>query len=877
MVLKKVNRRKLIVSDGQILCSPSADEIAAIKNKLTFDNPAYRNAIRFSRYSRVAVPPSLMYYEQGRYDEESCIKVPIGFDVSSVVSDKLEVIDNRVYSKVDHAPFVLTLREDQEKAAENYLSFKDSLPPRNIIQLPTGKGKSILGLYIASQLSCKTLIVVHKDDLVEGWRKDIVLAFDNKVHAGLIKAKSREVGHFITIATVQTLNRLSAEELNKLYDTFGFVIQDEMHHCVLGDSLILKQDGGVVPITSIKKNDSVYGGTVNTPFNILSKVYRMSYKHGMIEGSADHLSFCLDKRKYFNKHTRQCDFTNAEFEVKHLSEIDDNYVIPVLRKAPHTVRNSVSPEEASFVAMIMCDGHLDKDGNRVKVNVSKDKAFYRTVFEKFVPDCKSSYDCRGNLTVWSTDKHLKSFLETVWGIPRGKKSNTIRVPDFLYYSPLKTIKAFIETCFSCEGDLNYSNGNYRMCLNTCSKSFAQGLSLLLKKFGIVTNFQVISRSGKHNTVYRISCSGAMFNEFMNTFTLIPRKTTLKRNSGEMNHNRVFGDYIMSDVKKVESLGYSDVVYDFEVPESHSFIANGTLTHNCPASSYSVVSNFRPRYRLGLTATPERSDGLDHIMNLYYGSIVFKYEDDKETDEENDILPVKVIKRKSLVYFDPLFQNVGTDEHPVYKLIDLYAPAEVEMKHGYVRISEIPYKDRPTLSYQVVDNFVVNDEVYKAQVCGDVAIEYDRGHSCILFFTQKEQCRTYFEALKEFIPEESIGLYYGDNSDNKSVLEKAEKQRPYVTLTTYAKATEGTNVKQWEVEFLVSSINNEKNTEQAVGRIRRVKEGSKLSTAVLYDYRVPYVYSLANHGATRDRRYKKLGFIIEGENPQQKRSIFKRGY
>ena len=170
MVLKKVNRRKLIISDGQILCSPSPDEISVIKSKLTFDNPAYRNAVRFSRYNRIAIPPSLMYYEKGRYDDEPCIKVPIGFDVSSVVSDKLEVIDNRVYSKVDHAPFVLTLREDQEKAAENYLSFKDSLPPRNIIQLPTGKGKSILGLYIASQLSCKTLIVVHKDDLVEGWK-----------------------------------------------------------------------------------------------------------------------------------------------------------------------------------------------------------------------------------------------------------------------------------------------------------------------------------------------------------------------------------------------------------------------------------------------------------------------------------------------------------------------------------------------------------------------------------------------------------------------------------------------------------------------------------------------------------------------------------
>lgn len=528
MNLKRVVRRKLIVSDGLTLCSPTPDEVMTIKSKLTFNNPAYQNALRFSRYSRVSIPPSLMYYQQGRYENEPCIKFPIGFDLAAVIDDysSLEIVDKRVYSQVEHSPFVLTLRDDQQEAAESYLHYKDSRSPKNIIQLPTGKGKTILGLYIASQLSCKTLIVVHKDDLVDGWKKDIAFAFDNKVHAGLIKAKSRDVGHFITIATVQTLNRLSDEELENLYSTFGLVIQDEMHHC-------------------------------------------------------------------------------------------------------------------------------------------------------------------------------------------------------------------------------------------------------------------------------------------------------------------------------------------------------------PASSYSVVSKFRPLYRLGLTATPERSDGLDHIMTLYYGGICYKYKE-KSEGEETDILPVKVVTKKSSIYFNPLFQNVGGEEHPIYKLIDLYALPTAEMKRGYVRISDIAYKDRPSLSYQVVDSFVVCNEEFKNQVCQDIVAEYDKGHSCVVFLTQKEHCRLYYEALKEFISEDHLGLYYGDNTDNKSVLDKAEKIRKFVTITTYAKATEGTNVKQWEVEFLVSSINNEKNTEQAVGRVRRVMK-DKISPALVYDYRVPYVYSLSNHGNTRDRRYRQLGFDFEGNNQSVKRSIFKRGY
>ena len=119
------------------------------------------------------------------------------------------------------------------------------------------------------------------------------------------------------------------------------------------------------------------------------------------------------------------------------------------------------------------------------------------------------------------------------------------------------------------------------------------------------------------------------------------------------------------------------------------------------------------------------------------------------------------------------------------------------------------------------------------------------------------------------------MFIAQNPNNDEVLEKAEKTRKYITLTTYAKATEGTNVKQWEVEFLVSSINNEKNTEQAVGRVRRTKEGCKISPVLIYDYRTPRVYSVSAHGKTRDARYRQLRF--EQEGVKKSSGLFSRGY
>ena len=116
--------------------------------------------------------------------------------------------------------------------------------------------------------------------------------------------------------------------------------------------------------------------------------------------------------------------------------------------------------------------------------------------------------------------------------------------------------------------------------------------------------------------------------------------------------------------------------------------------------------------------------------------------------------------------------------------------------------------------------------------------------------------------------------------------KAESKQALITLATYSIATEGTNVKAWEVCFLISSINNEKNVEQAVGRVRRSKEG-KINPVLVYDYLLPNVYSIGTkHYYTRQKRYKKLGFKITKingrgqstttEQPQRK-SMFTRGF
>lgn len=248
-------------------------------------------------------------------------------------------------------------------------------------------------------------------------------------------------------------------------------------------------------------------------------------------------------------------------------------------------------------------------------------------------------------------------------------------------------------------------------------------------------------------------------------------------------------------------------------------------HHIASSSFELLHQFDASYKLGLTATPERSDGLSPLMHFHLGDFSYIYE---QTEDEKDILPVEV--------------QIHTHNMK-------YTPKKT--KGGKVNFHEI-------------ENAVVLDEGYQNLVCKHVIEEFKKDRSIILFLNKKDHCRAYYDALKELgIPESKMQLYYGDAKESKDVMkQRAESKEVLITIATYSIATEGTNVKQWEVAFLVSSINNEKNVEQAVGRVRRTKQG-KLSTVIVHDFQLPNVAVINRHIHTRLKRYTKLNFKIVG--------------
>lgn len=292
-------------------------------------------------------------------------------------------------------------------------------------------------------------------------------------------------------------------------------------------------------------------------------------------------------------------------------------------------------------------------------------------------------------------------------------------------------------------------------------------------------------------------------------------------------------------------------------------------HVAGAKQYDLINNFKGAYRIGLTATLERSDNLDVIIHHVFGGLAHST---TATKEDKDILPVSVLmKPVNIDYMPKCHFNGRSYTYIPFKEWSNYS--------NLIDLDLVPNSKRPQINYHDITDAIVENPDYIKKVIKDVKQEVKKGRKCLLTFSKKHHIDLYYDLLKEYYPTDKLTRYYGDSKESISEL-KSKAENSYITLATYSIVTEGTNVKAWQSLFLVSSINNPKNTEQVVGRIRRI-DGIK-DRAYVYDYYFPKTIAVARHHFTRIARYKKLLFDItfdDNYNKPTKSSpkMFSRGF
>jgi len=122
--------------------------------------------------------------------------------------------------------FSLNLKDEQKIPAEHTIKAYYE-KGGGILSLPCGFGKTILALYFISVLKKKTIVIVHKEFLMNQWIERIKFALpDAKI--GIVQGDKCEIENSdIVIGMLQTLSM--KEFPQETFDDIGHVIIDECH------------------------------------------------------------------------------------------------------------------------------------------------------------------------------------------------------------------------------------------------------------------------------------------------------------------------------------------------------------------------------------------------------------------------------------------------------------------------------------------------------------------------------------------------------------------------------------------------------------------------------------------------------------------------
>ena len=141
-------------------------------------------------------------------------------DLRDALAGRDLTVEDRVLDLPDLAlASTYELRTYQQDALDSWLD----AGKRGVLELPTGSGKTVIGIAAVERLGTPSLVGVPTIDLLEQWRGELKREFD--VPVGQLGGGEQRVAD-VTVSTYDSAY-LRADELG---DRFGLVVFDEVHH-----------------------------------------------------------------------------------------------------------------------------------------------------------------------------------------------------------------------------------------------------------------------------------------------------------------------------------------------------------------------------------------------------------------------------------------------------------------------------------------------------------------------------------------------------------------------------------------------------------------------------------------------------------------------
>ena len=178
-------------------------------------------------------------------------------------------------------PFAGELRDYQNTIINAYMAKAED--GGGLLEIPCGRGKTVMALKILANLGVKTLVIVHKGFLLNQWIERIE-QFLPGARVGKIQGQIMDIENKdIVIGMLQSLSMKDYPD--SVFDSFGLTIVDEVHHIaaevfvrslfkivtkyMLGLSATMQRKDGLSKVFKMFLGDVIYKEKPNMEHNVL--------------------------------------------------------------------------------------------------------------------------------------------------------------------------------------------------------------------------------------------------------------------------------------------------------------------------------------------------------------------------------------------------------------------------------------------------------------------------------------------------------------------------------------------------------------------------------------------------------------------------------
>ncbi len=359
---------------------------------------------------------------------------------------------------------------------------------------------------------------------------------------------------------------------------------------------LITTDKGYKKVEDIQKGDMVlthmnrFREVVAPMVTLSNRIYKLNIQGSPVTHvTEDHPYYERSMKRVWNnaRRTSEREFTEPEWKAVKDLQKGDFIGFPI-----NTVSENVldlSAEDCWLLGRYAADGHCRKSKRKGR----KDSQQYQVVFsvgEAKVEEFKAKvthrhFSCYPHTaSTYRCVVASKELVELIEKIGMGTGAENKRIPVEILNLPVELATEFLAGYMS--GDGCYTKNKFSA--TSVSRELVYGIGqLVMKVYRVPYSICYVERP--ETTVIE----GREVNQkdtWQITFTPNMRKQT---------HGVVIGDYVWLPFRKKELLDLADTVYNFEVAEDNSYVANNCIVHNCQGFSFAGKQlNFEdPRSKL----------------------------------------------------------------------------------------------------------------------------------------------------------------------------------------------------------------------------------------------------------------------------------------